>query len=88
MYKSSEVGIIISVIADNIEERTVLSAELVRYIGEVITVLEQGDEHGYDFVHSRLDYLCTIVARYVGELHLSLPSINTNTVYSISLLSR
>lgn len=53
--------------ASNVEERTIVS-ELERYILEIVSVLLQGSEHGKDFVRFRLDYLCTIVARYEDEL--------------------
>ena len=43
----------------NIREHT-LESELERYISEIISVSQQGGENGRDFVHFRLDYLCTI----------------------------
>ena len=51
----------------DIREHT-LESELERYIGQIISVLQQGGENGRDFVHVRLDYLCTIVVRYVDVL--------------------
>ena len=51
------------------EESTLIN-ELVRYINEVINVIRQGggDEYGIDFANFRLDYLSSVVARYVDEL--------------------
>ena len=51
-------------------EEPTLIYELIRYINEVIFVIEQGggDEHGIDFANFRLDYLSNVVARYVDEL--------------------
>ena len=51
------------------EEPTLIN-ELVRYINEVINVIRQGggDEYGIDFANFRLDYLSSVVARYVDEL--------------------
>ncbi|XP_028407186.1 uncharacterized protein LOC114529573 [Dendronephthya gigantea] len=55
------------------EEPTLIN-ELVRYISEVIFVIGQNgsDEYGSDgtdFANFRLDYLSSIVARYVDELN-------------------
>ena len=55
--------------AENIREHTLVS-ELERYIGEIISMLEQGGENG-DFVHFCFDHLCTIIVQYVEELRFS-----------------
>ncbi len=52
----------------DVGECTVLS-ELQRYIGEVISVLQEGGEQAIDLTHFRLHYLCNVVARYIDELH-------------------
>ena len=52
--------------------------ELIRYINEVIYVIEQGggDEHGIDFANFRRDYLSNVVARYVDELDFGAQVLN------------
>ena len=51
-------------------EEPTLIYELIRYINEVIFVIEQGggDEHGIDFANFRLDYLSNVVARLMWVL--------------------
>ena len=59
-------------------EEPTLIYELIRYINEVIFVIEQGggDEHGIDFANFRLDYLSNVVARYVDELDFGAQVLN------------
>ena len=51
-------------------EEPTLIYELIRYIYEVIFVIEQGggDEHVIDFANFRLDYLSNVVARLMWVL--------------------
>ena len=50
-------------------EEPTLIYELIRYIHEVIFVIEQGgDEHGIDFANFCLDYLSNVVARLMWVL--------------------
>ena len=51
-------------------EEPTLFYELIRYINEVIFVIEQGggDEHGIDFANFRLHYLSNVAARLMWVL--------------------